>query len=155
MGRLYGKLVMSVMPARQPPVLPRTTETTRVLLTLAQGERENGGQEVDLPSSGVLAAGAVTTLGICNAGMYTWTAIFKAANGAVLGEVKVNKIFPRKISRTGLNQTARSVKFSPQLGGYATWRKFEQTITCRRISHRSRSLKEVEHDFIRWIVCAA
>jgi hypothetical protein len=72
------------------------TETTRVLLTLAQGERENGGQEVELPSSGVLAAGAVTTLGICNAGTYTWTAIFKAANGAVLGEVKVNKYFPGK-----------------------------------------------------------
>jgi hypothetical protein len=72
------------------------TETARVLLTLAQGERENGGQEVDLPSSGVLAAGAVTTLGICNAGTYTWTAIFKAANGAVLGEAKVSKYFPEK-----------------------------------------------------------
>ena len=71
-------------------------ETKRVLLTLAQGERENGGQEVDLPNSGVLAAGAITTLGICNAGTYTWTAIFKAANGAVLGEVMVNKYFPGK-----------------------------------------------------------
>jgi hypothetical protein len=71
-------------------------ETKRVLLTLAQGERENGGQEVDLPNSGVLAAGAITTLGICNAGTYTWTAIFKAANGAVLGEVKANKYFSGK-----------------------------------------------------------
>jgi len=72
------------------------TGTRRVLLTLAQGERENGGQEVDLPNSGVLAAGAITTLGICNAGTYTWTAIFKAANGAVLGEVKANKYFSGK-----------------------------------------------------------
>jgi len=72
------------------------TGTRRVLLTLAQGERENGGQEVDLPSSGVLDAGAITTLGICNAGTYTWTAIFKAADGAVLGKVKVNKYFPGK-----------------------------------------------------------
>jgi hypothetical protein len=72
------------------------TGTRRVLLTLTQGERENGGQEVDLPSSGVLDAGAITTLGICNAGTYTWTAIFKAVDGAVLGKVKVNKYFSGK-----------------------------------------------------------
>jgi hypothetical protein len=72
------------------------TGTSRVLLTLTQGERENGGEEVDLPSSGVLAAGAVTTLGFCNAGTYTWTAVFKAVDGAVLGKVKVNKYFPEK-----------------------------------------------------------
>jgi|ERR1700753_429158 hypothetical protein len=72
------------------------TGTKRVLLILTGGPRENGGQEVDLPVSGVVNAGAVTTLGFCNPGRYRWTAIFKAANGQVLGEAYAERELPEK-----------------------------------------------------------
>ena len=65
-----------------------------MLLILTQGSDERGGQEVDLPTTGELPEGAVTTFGPCNPGMYVWTAIFKSAAGKVVGEARVEKPFP-------------------------------------------------------------
>ena len=69
-------------------------EAKRVLLRLTIGNIEKGGEEVDLPTSGVLPEGAVTTYGPCNPGVYTWTAIFKSATGKIVAETHVDKPFP-------------------------------------------------------------
>src|SRR4051812_43639950 len=71
--------------------MPRMTirnfpkEATKVMLILAQGSNAKGGQEVELPRSGVIPAGSGSTMGPCNPGVYRWTAIFKSAAGVVLG----------------------------------------------------------------------
>ena len=69
-------------------------EAKRVLLILTIGNAEKGGEEVDLPTSGVLPEGAVTTFGPCIPGMYRWTAIFKSATGKIVAETHVDKPFP-------------------------------------------------------------
>jgi hypothetical protein len=69
-------------------------QATRVLITLTEGNREKGGQEVDMPSSGIIPAGVISTIGICNPGIYRWTAIFKSASGAVVAEAHVDRRFP-------------------------------------------------------------
>jgi hypothetical protein len=69
-------------------------EAKRVLLVLTKGKNEKGGQEVELPSSGEIPAGAATIMGPCNTGSYRWSAIFKAAGGQVVGEAYVEKDFP-------------------------------------------------------------
>jgi hypothetical protein len=66
----------------------------RVLLTLTQGSYERGGQEVDLPRSGKIPEGAAFTLGPCNPGIYRWTAVFKTAAGAIVGEAHVDLPYP-------------------------------------------------------------
>jgi hypothetical protein len=70
------------------------SEAKRVLMILTEGDREKGGQEVDLPSSGVIPAGVISTIGICNPDMYRWTAIFKSSSGSVLAETHVDRHFP-------------------------------------------------------------
>jgi hypothetical protein len=69
-------------------------EAKKVMLILTQGKSARGGQEVDLPSSGVIPAGEAWTMGVCNPDMYRWTAIFKSAQGAVLAETHVDRHFP-------------------------------------------------------------
>lgn len=61
-------------------------EAKTVVLSLTQGARERGGQEVSLPASGEIPEGAATTMGPCNPGLYRWTATFKSSMGQVLGE---------------------------------------------------------------------
>ena len=69
-------------------------EAKRVMLILTQGKNPRGGQEVELPSSGIIPAGEAWTMGVCNPDVYRWTAIFKSANGVVLGETHVDRHFP-------------------------------------------------------------
>jgi hypothetical protein len=69
-------------------------ETKRVMLILTQGDKKRGGQEVDLPSSGVIPPGEVWTMGVCNPDTYRWTAIFKSAAGTVLAETHVDRHYP-------------------------------------------------------------
>jgi hypothetical protein len=69
-------------------------EAKRVMLILTQGKNPRGGQEVELPSSGVIPAAEAWTMGVCNPDMYRWTAIFKSADGVVLGETHVDRHFP-------------------------------------------------------------
>jgi hypothetical protein len=69
-------------------------EAKRVMLILTQGNNPRGGQEVELPGSGVIPAGEAWTMGVCNPDMYRWTAIFKSAEGVVLGEAHVDRRFP-------------------------------------------------------------
>ena len=71
---------------------PKDAKT--VMLQLTQGNRARGGQEVELPSSGQIPAGAATTMGPCNPDMYRWTAIFKAPNGQVVGQASAERRFP-------------------------------------------------------------
>jgi hypothetical protein len=70
-------------------------DAKKVLLILTQGKAERGGQEVDLPASGELPEGAITTFGPCNPGIYRWTAIFKSASGETIAEARVEKPFPQ------------------------------------------------------------
>jgi hypothetical protein len=69
-------------------------EAKRVMLILTEGKNARGGQEVELPASGVIPAGEAWTMGVCNPDTYRWTAIFKSANGVVLGEAHVDRPFP-------------------------------------------------------------
>lgn len=69
-------------------------DARRVRLFFTQGDKERGGQEIDLPASGVIPAGALRTWGPCNADMYRWTAVFKSATGQVVGEIWSNRFFP-------------------------------------------------------------
>ena len=69
-------------------------EARRVMLILTQGKNARGGQEVELPASGVIPAGEAWTMGVCNPDTYRWTAIFKSADGVVLGEAHVDRRFP-------------------------------------------------------------
>jgi hypothetical protein len=69
-------------------------EARRVMLILTQGKNARGGQEVELPASGVIPAGEAWTMGVCNPDTYRWTAIFKSADGVALGEAHVDRHFP-------------------------------------------------------------
>ncbi|MBR1151577.1 hypothetical protein [Bradyrhizobium sp. JYMT SZCCT0428] len=69
-------------------------EAKRVMLILTQGKNPRGGQEIDLPSSGIIPPKEVWTMGVCNPDVYRWTAIFKAANGTILAQTHTEKPFP-------------------------------------------------------------
>jgi len=63
-------------------------------LTLTQGLREMGGQELPIPEDGILPSGTVRTFGPCNPGVYTWTALVKSATGKVLAEAHQARYYP-------------------------------------------------------------
>jgi hypothetical protein len=69
-------------------------EAKRVMLILSQGQTPRGGQEADLPISGIISPKEVWTMGVCNPGLYRWTAIFKSADGTVLAQTYIEKHFP-------------------------------------------------------------
>jgi hypothetical protein len=63
-------------------------------LTLAQGTREMGGQNVQVPGSGVVPSGTIRTFGPCKPGLYEWTAIVKSSTGQVLSEAHQARFYP-------------------------------------------------------------
>jgi len=63
-------------------------------LTLTQGVREMGGEELPIPSDGILPSGTFRTFGPCNPGVYRWTAQAKAATGEVLSEAHRARYYP-------------------------------------------------------------
>lgn len=66
----------------------------RVLLVLDQGNREFGGQEVPLPSDGVLPEGAIKIVAPCVPGRYRWTATLKSSGGEALALIRKDSQFP-------------------------------------------------------------
>ena len=83
---------LSDSPAFQFKNVPRGAKTVRLFLT--EGAREMGGQEVLLPESGLVPAGAARTFSPCNPGYYRWTAVFKSATGQILGQVHQSRFYP-------------------------------------------------------------
>ena len=65
-----------------------------VSLTLTQGVREMGGEELPLPPNGILPAGTFRTFAPCNPGVYQWTAQAKSATGEVLSEARKARYYP-------------------------------------------------------------
>lgn len=67
---------------------------TSMTLTLAQGTREMGGQDVPVPGNGVLPSGTIRTFGPCKPGLYEWTALVKSSTGQVLSEARQARFYP-------------------------------------------------------------
>jgi hypothetical protein len=67
---------------------------TSMLLTLTQGVRELGGQDVPVPGNGTLPFGAIRTFGPCNPGVYQWTALVKSSTGQILSEAHQARFYP-------------------------------------------------------------
>ncbi|MFT4117559.1 hypothetical protein [Bradyrhizobium sp.] len=66
-----------------------------VLLTLqGPNHRDMGGQEITLPSDGVIPAEAIRTFAPCNPGLYTYKAVVKAKDGAAIGTAEAERPFP-------------------------------------------------------------
>lgn len=69
-------------------------EARTVLLTLHQGERDLGGEEVALPASGILPPGEVHTMAPCNPDTYTYKAFVKSADGRIVAKADKSHFFP-------------------------------------------------------------
>lgn len=67
---------------------------TSMTLTLAQGTREMGGQNVPIPGNGVVPSGTIRTFGPCKPGLYEWTALVKSSTGQVLSEARQAGFYP-------------------------------------------------------------
>lgn len=67
---------------------------TSISLTLRQGAREMGGQDVPVPDKGILPFGTIRTFGPCNPGLYEWTALAKSSTGQVLSEAHQARFYP-------------------------------------------------------------
>ncbi|WP_271621675.1 hypothetical protein [Bradyrhizobium sp. CCBAU 51745] len=67
---------------------------TSMTLTLAEGTREMGGQNVPVPSNGVVPSGTIRTFGPCKPGVYEWTALVKSSTGQVLSEAHRARFYP-------------------------------------------------------------
>jgi hypothetical protein len=65
-----------------------------LLLTLTQGAREMGGEEVPMPANGIVPAGSIRTFGPCRPDVYRWTAVAKSATGKILGEGRQARFYP-------------------------------------------------------------
>ncbi|MCP3460054.1 hypothetical protein [Bradyrhizobium sp. CCGUVB23] len=65
-----------------------------LLLTLTQGAREMGGEEVLMPANGIVPAGSIRTFGPCRPDVYRWTAVAKSATGRFLAEARQARFYP-------------------------------------------------------------
>jgi hypothetical protein len=65
-----------------------------VVLTLTQGSRELGGQEVAMPANGVLPPASIRTFGPCDPAVYQWTAVAKSDSGKILAEARQARFYP-------------------------------------------------------------
>lgn len=98
------KIRFSFTPARQCSTLFPNPEITiknvpagtRSVLVKFRREKnyEMGGQEVPLPSNGILKPETVRTWGPCNAGMYTYEVIAKSGTGTILGKAEWSEPYP-------------------------------------------------------------
>ena len=68
--------------------------TKLVSMTLTQGQREYGGQEISFPPTGIIPAGAITMAGPCSPGIYRWTAKLKTPLGETIAIVHSDRRFP-------------------------------------------------------------
>lgn len=67
---------------------------TSMSLTLTQGVRELGGQDVPVPGNGILPFGTIRTFGPCKPGLYEWTALVKSSTGQLLSEAHQARLYP-------------------------------------------------------------
>jgi len=67
---------------------------TSMSLTLTQGVRELGGQDVPVPGNGTLPFGTIRTFGPCKPGLYKWTALVKSSTGELLSEAHQARFYP-------------------------------------------------------------
>jgi hypothetical protein len=65
-----------------------------LVLTLSQGTREMGGQEIAMPANGVLPSGSIRTFAPCRQGVYQWTAVASSSKGEVLAEARRARVYP-------------------------------------------------------------
>ena len=65
-----------------------------LLITLRQGTREMGGQELPVPPNGILQFGTIRTFGPCNPGIYQWTAQVRSSTGEILSEAHQARFYP-------------------------------------------------------------
>lgn len=66
-----------------------------VVLTLQGPEhRELGGEEIKVPSNGVIPAASVRTFAPCNPGVYTYQALIKAKDGGTIATAELTRAFP-------------------------------------------------------------
>jgi hypothetical protein len=72
-----------------------------VSLTLTQGAREMGGQDVPVPDNGIFPVGTIRTFGPCKPGLYEWTAVAKSSTGQVLSEAHQARFYPPDEPTTG------------------------------------------------------
>jgi hypothetical protein len=63
-------------------------------LTLTQGPRELGGQELSVPEDGIVASGMIRTFAPCAPGVYRWTALVKSSTGQILSEAHQARFYP-------------------------------------------------------------
>lgn len=75
--------------------------STSVSLTLTQGAREMGGQDVPVPDNGILPFGTIRTFGPCKPGLYEWTVLAKSSTGQVLSEAHQARFYPPDEPATG------------------------------------------------------
>jgi len=68
---------------------------TSATITLTQKGREMGGQEVPLPRSRIVPAGAVNSMGPCNPGVYRYDVTVKSSLGQDLATAGQSRTFPR------------------------------------------------------------
>lgn len=68
---------------------------SRVLIRL-RGDKgwELGGQEITLPASGTVPAGAIHTFAPCNPGLFSYQVTVKSATGGTIGEAEASRLFP-------------------------------------------------------------
>jgi len=69
-------------------------ETKLLLLTLSQGARELGGQQIPVPVNGVVPSGSIRTFGPCRPDVYQWAAVARSATGGVLAEARRARFYP-------------------------------------------------------------
>lgn len=65
-----------------------------VSVTLTQGVREMGGEELPIPENGILPSGTFRTFAPCVPGVYQWTAQAKSGTGEVLSEAHKARYYP-------------------------------------------------------------
>ncbi|WGD50658.1 hypothetical protein QA641_34495 [Bradyrhizobium sp. CB1650] len=65
-----------------------------VSVTLTQGDREMGGQDVPVPGNGILPSGTIRTFAPCKPGLYEWTVLAKSSTGQVLSEAHQARFYP-------------------------------------------------------------
>ncbi|MGL9621331.1 hypothetical protein QRQ56_25260 [Bradyrhizobium sp. U531] len=72
---------------------PATTAKIAIRL-VGPRDQELGGQEVTYPSNGIILAGSIRTFAPCKDGFYSYQAVAKAKNGAVLAMADMPRFFP-------------------------------------------------------------
>lgn len=67
---------------------------TSARLALSEKGTDMGGQDVALPSNGVLPTGTIRTFGPCNPGVYTYSVTVKSGSGQILARAEQSRTVP-------------------------------------------------------------